>query len=142
MELPVHLQVLRAVLRFIRDMDGLLSTFFGRLFPREYKITGKCLKRGVCCQQIAIHLSDGFWKSDLLRRWGQWWYEFVYHFEWIRSEPDLKVLVFRCRYLKTDGQCGIYKRRPYICRNYPQPRYFGRPEFLPGCGYQAERRNG
>ena len=139
METPLSpgLALLRGLLRLIRNIDGRLSGIASKLFPSEYRIEGTCKKRGVCCHQIAIHLSKEFWKIDQLRRWSQKYYEFVYNFRLIREESDMNVQVFRCNYVKTDGQCGIYSKRPAICRNYPQPRYFGRPTFLPGCGYTA-----
>lgn len=133
----VLLRGLRWVLRQIRDIDGCLSTFASKLFPTEYKITGTCKKRGVCCHQIAIHLSDTFWRLHRLRKITRKYYEFVYNFSMIREESDIKVQVFRCNYVRPNGECGIYNSRPYICRNYPQARYFGRPTFLPGCGYSA-----
>jgi hypothetical protein len=138
-KLSPPLLFLRWILRAIRDIDGRLSTFAGKLFPTEYEIVGACKKRGVCCHQIAIYLSNGFWKLPLLRRMTRRYYEFVYNFSMIREENDLKVQVFRCNYVQPDGTCGIYHSRPHICRNYPQARYFGKPTFLPGCGYSTQR---
>jgi hypothetical protein len=137
MTLPLHLYLLRSLLRTIRNIDGRLSTLFGKLFPTEYKIRGTCLQRGVCCQNIAIQLSPGFWRRPWIRRWSQRYYEFVYNFTFKHEEPELKVILFRCNYLTENGKCGIYSSRPQICRNYPTPRHFGRPAFLPGCGYHA-----
>jgi len=64
------------------------------------------------------------------------WYRWVYHFTATREDRASQVVVFSCGYLKGDV-CGIYRWRPVMCRRYPQPRYFGKPTFLPGCGYQS-----
>ncbi len=130
-------QWLRWGLRQLRDLDGQLSTFASKLFPTEYQIQGTCKKRGVCCHNIAIHLSKGFWRLPTLRKLSRSYYELVYNFSLVQEESDRQIQVFRCNYVQPNGQCGIYARRPYICRNYPQARYFGRPTFLPGCGYTA-----
>ena len=132
-------QLLRWILRQFRDLDGYLSTFASKLFPTEYQIQGTCKKRGVCCHQIAIHLSKGFWRVPTLRKLSRNYYELVYNFSLVKEESDIQVQVFRCNYIQPDGQSGIYTRRPHICRNYPQARYFGRPTFLPGCGYSTVR---
>lgn len=126
--------LLRFLLRLIRDIDGLftyLTTFF---LKSRYTFTGQCKKRGVCCKNIAIYLSQGFWDSVLLTKLAIWWYTFVYSFELISTEPSHRILVFRCNYLKNNS-CSIYRRRPFICRNYPMARYFSKPNILPGCGY-------
>ncbi len=136
-QLAPHWWVLRGACRVLRDADGWFSGLADRLLPRQYQITGGCLKRGVCCQRIGIGLTSSLFQSIHLKRWIRRWYEFVYHFEWIEDDPDATMLLFRCRYL-THSKCGIYADRPYICKRYPQARYFGRPTFLPGCGYRAK----
>lgn len=132
-------RLLRTIFRLIRDLDGLFSFLTGKLFKSKYEITGGCNKRGVCCQNIAIYLSDEFWKYEYLKKLAINWYVFVYNFEYKAEEPDLKVVVFKCNYLK-DNQCSIYWKRPFICRNFPEVRFFDRPTFLPGCGYSYKLR--
>ncbi len=130
----------RFVLRLIRDIDDLFSEFAARFFKTQYIVSGSCKKRGICCKNIAVYLSPAFWKYPILKSIAIFWYQFVYSFELKSERPDYDVLIFSCHYLKKNGQCGIYSRRPLICRKYPAPRYFGQPEVLPGCGYQLELR--
>lgn len=38
------------------------------------------------------------------------------------TDPDgqqFETWVYRCRALQDDGRCGIYDRRPQLCRDYP-----------------------
>ncbi len=129
---------LRTLLRLLRDIDGLLTYLASKPFKKRYQIQGACKKRGVCCKNIAIYLSDGFWNYPLLNAIARNWYTFVYNFELKGFEPDHRVILFKCNYLKADGTCGIYKKRPFICRNFPAVRFFQKPTLLPGCGYKVK----
>ncbi|NDD67472.1 YkgJ family cysteine cluster protein [bacterium] len=131
--------VLRGVCRLIRDIDGWFSFYADKVMPRQYRIVGSCHKRGVCCHRIGIGLTPTLARTPWITRWVTRWIQFVYHFEPLPPDPHHRMLFFKCRYLQ-GSQCGIYRDRPMICRRYPQPRYFGKPVFLPGCGYAAEKR--
>ena len=127
----------RTLLRLIRDIDGLFSMITGIFLPREYKLIGKCKKRGLCCHRVGIQMSDDFVKYP--KKIVIWWYSFVYNFQLIDERPEDRVLIFKCHYIK-DNQCSIYHRRPFICRSYPTPRYFGKPNLIPGCGYSFQKK--
>ncbi len=134
------LEPLRWLLILIRDADGgltWLSTFF---LPTQYQKAGTCKRRGVCCKNIAVHLSPSFWRYPVLRRLAICWYEFVYGFFYMGELEADRMIMFSCSYLDSDNRCRIYWRRPYICRRYPQPRFFGQPTVLPGCGYSFKLR--
>lgn len=133
-------RMLRICLRVIADADGYLSWGASKIFRSEYKVIGTCQRRGVCCRNLAVHLSPSFWRWPVLRVMIIAWYKQVYNFRAIREDESSRVVVFSCAYLKGDD-CSIYKWRPVMCRRYPQPRYFGRPTFLPGCGYQGVKRS-
>jgi uncharacterized protein len=125
---------LRSVLRFIRDFDGFFSTYTSILFKNNYCIQGRCHQCGKCCQELAIYLSAGFWRSQLLKGLIIKWFEFVYNFTYLYDYTDHRAVAFRCNYLK-NNKCPIHWKRPFICRNYPGIRYFEEPKFLPGCGF-------
>lgn len=129
---------LRVVLRSWADLDGYLVARVSRVLPSEYVVTGQCLQRGVCCRHIAIRLSGGFWRWPWLRAVVVGWYRYVYAFRPMGVSPEERVVVFACGYLQ-DNRCCIHRWRPMICRRYPQVRHFGKPTFLPGCGYVARR---
>ena len=138
LKLPFYF--LRSILRALRDLDGMFIFLSHKLIYQaklapKYKIGGQCKRRGICCNKIAVLLAPKYAHWHWLKKCTILYYEFVYNFKFRFFEPEHSVLVFKCHYLKNNGQCGIYKRRPYICRNYPNPRLFEKPEFLPGCGY-------
>lgn len=135
----VILYPIRTVLRIIRDIDGALSYITYKLFPKPYKITGSCKKRGLCCKNIAVYVPKAFFKYAFLSKVVITWYCFVYNFTYLSKNTSEQVLLFKCNYLKEKG-CSIYWKRPFICRNYPDiAQFFKRPTFLPGCGYQIEK---
>jgi Fe-S-cluster containining protein len=130
----------RTFLRLIRDIDGLFSKYSTKLIKKQYRIVGSCKQDGQCCKKIAIYLSDGFWHYKKLKNLAVKWYTFVYNFTFISENPDLKIILFSCNYLKKN-KCQIHYRRPFICRKYPEGRYFEQPCFLPDCGFSAEITN-
>ncbi|MFA5879354.1 MAG: YkgJ family cysteine cluster protein [Candidatus Margulisiibacteriota bacterium] len=127
---------LRKICRFISDFDGFFTTYTSRIFKTRYKLIGECNQCGVCCTKIAIYLSNSFWQYPMLKKFAINWYSFTYNFTFVWEEEDLRIIVFKCNYLN-NSKCGVYKKRPYICRNYPLVRYFEEPIFLPECGFKT-----
>ena len=123
--------VLRTCLRFIRDLDGFFTWLIQPFTRQHYRVEGACKKRGICCQNIAIGLSP---KLRRVQDWVIRYYEFVYNFSFITNLEQEQVLLFKCNYLKNKG-CSIHWKRPFICRHYPNGRFFRPPGVLPGCGY-------
>lgn len=48
---------------------------------------------------------------------------------------DKLTMVYSCAHLEDNGDCGIYDRRPQLCRDYPNDRRCG----FSGCTYDATR---
>jgi hypothetical protein len=135
----IGLALLRAVLRLILDLDDVLTLAFSRLLKTEYEMKGSCKQRGVCCENIGVGLTPLLWNWPKLRYTIGKWYCFVYNFSLVGENEDKRVLVFRCHYLK-NKLCSVYNTRPFLCRNYPKPRFFGKPTVLPGCGFYYRKR--
>lgn len=133
------IQVIRALLRLILDVDDVLTLWISKLFKTEYVMVGSCKQRGVCCENIGVGLTPSLWRFERVRQLISRWYCFVYNFSEVGRNPDQRTLIFRCHYLK-DRLCSVYKTRPFFCRNYPRPRFFGKPTVLPGCGYSYRKR--
>lgn len=51
---------------------------------------------------------------------------------------DEEVGFFHCRYIQTDGRCGVHEDRPIGCRKYPLPH--PNTIFHPGCGYEGQAK--
>ena len=129
----------RFCLRLIRDIDSIFhvgSTFF---IKGPNKIHGTCLKRGVCCKNVAVQLNAFVWKYALFRTMIRWWYEFVYNFSYKGYYENDFVLIFECNYLNNSNQCSIYWKRPLICRRYPNVSRFSMTKLMPGCGYYYKK---
>jgi len=106
-----------------------------RLVKRpRFVLTGQCHHRGVCCQQIVgdppRFVKRQRWLLELFCR-----YHLVAHrFRVVGRGPE-DELIFSCEHLTAEGQCGIYRFRPYLCRNYPLVPFYEAPKVLPGCGF-------
>jgi len=137
----IFFKLLRFLLIIIRDIDGACSyysrKFCNLFFKPRYEIIGNCNLCGTCCKGLAIYLSEGFWKYPLLKNLAIKWFAFLYHFQVINQYEKERVLLFRCLFLQ-ENKCSVYKRRPFICRQYPLPRYFEKPKFIPNCGFSAQ----
>lgn len=132
------IELLLVVPRLYIFIDGLLSRVcrgvIHKIAPPKYPVMGSCKERGVCCRNIAVYLSSGFWKFPVLRNIAIAWYQHLYNFSYKGADAEAQVVVFECKYLKKN-MCSIHWRRPFICRNYPQPDLFKKRTFIPGCGY-------
>ncbi len=129
---------LRFMFQLIRDIDGLFTWATTWWQPKPV-IYGQCKQRGVCCQNIAVGLSNRINNGPVLLKIVNWWYAFVYNFTlkgWYKNDA---MLIYSCNYL-TNGKCSIYWRRPLICREYPRSKRIGQTT-MPGCGYSLKKPN-
>ena len=129
---PIQLMVLPFV----------LLDYFGQWIAKQiirppFKKVGKCKKRGNCCHYILIRkirfpfsLFDQFWHTQVNG--------FYKRDDKVYIHNKNKVHLMGCRHLKKDGSCGRYFLRPMICRTWPRIEYFGYPQILKGCGFQAK----
>jgi Fe-S-cluster containining protein len=72
---------------------------------------------GECCKSVAIKLEDPQDIDDYLDfKW------YIFHpglTVYLDDEDDWHVDVpIKCRHLKSNSQCAIYKDRPPVCRDY------------------------
>ncbi|MDD5593801.1 MAG: YkgJ family cysteine cluster protein [Candidatus Margulisbacteria bacterium] len=119
-------------------LDNFITNLFKGLFPKRFRLSGRCNQCGNCCRRIILTLTPGQSKSKLFTgiavRWISWLFDFIL-LEINRAE---NYLAFTCRHLTDEGKCGNYRFRPNVCRNYPLVDYFEEPKLLPGCGFAAE----
>ena len=125
-------------LQLIRDIDGFFTWATTWWHPKE-PIVGQCKQRGICCQNIAVGVSNRINNNPLFLKIINWWYTFVYNFTlkgWYKNDA---MLIYSCNYLK-NGKCSIYWRRPLICREYPRSKRIGQTT-MPGCGYSLQPKD-
>ena len=118
-------------------MDFIYS-FFDKLYElnpkKQYRRSGHCNMCGKCCKTIYVRHDAAPIQTEE-------------EFEHLKSRHEfysyLKVigkdeigLIFECQNLR-DGKCIIHKKRPLICRKYPQEEIFTMGGALcDECGYK------
>jgi hypothetical protein len=115
--------------------QGLVRT----LAPPKYVLQGDCQRCGACCRSLVGDPPQVIKKSSVLLRTFIAYHRATHRFEAYARGPNGEVL-FRCGHLQTDNTCGIYWRRPLVCRTYPVVPSFGIPKLLPDCSYRIAAR--
>ncbi|MDD3436034.1 MAG: YkgJ family cysteine cluster protein [Candidatus Gastranaerophilales bacterium] len=52
----------------------------------------------------------------------------------LTDKPLEDVTFYKCKYILTDNTCGIYEKRPELCKRFPSSPWAVVP---PGCGYEG-----
>lgn len=50
------------------------------------------------------------------------------------GEPTDEITFYKCKYLSDNNLCGIYEKRPELCKIFPSSQWAVVP---PGCGYEG-----
>jgi Fe-S-cluster containining protein len=119
--------------------DGVLLAVKKRIAKwqkNSYVREGKCNQCGACCTMVTLFIEgrpicteEQF--SQLKEVFPE--YERFY----IRDEDEHGHLLFTCRFLGKDYTCGDYKKRPFICRQYPSEKIFLKGgKLISGCGFR------
>ena len=112
------------------------KVFFTKILRKKYYRKGNCLGCGKCCKKIYVQTSrhviqdeKEFEKLKLLHRF--------YTYLKVVEKDDIG-LVFSCSNLdERTNLCKIHKKRPGICRRYPQEELFKMGgELTEECGYK------
>jgi len=109
--------------------------FYLHILKRKYFREGSCNACGRCCQKIyvkhkeIIQTEEEFEKLKTMHEF----YTFL-----TVVDKDETGLVFECKNLdKETKKCKIHRRRPGICRRYPQEEVFSMGGTLAEhCGYK------
>ncbi len=105
------------------------------ILHRKYYRTGSCNACGRCCQKIYVkhkHVIQTESEFEELKKL----HPFYTYLKII--DKDETGLVFECENLDKDtNKCKIHKKRPGICRRYPQEELFAMGGTLAEhCGYK------
>jgi uncharacterized protein len=106
-----------------------------RLLGRRFMVTGTCTKCGNCCTSMALFFSGEKVKNrEDFKRLCEAFPE--YDCFKPKSTHAAGFLVFSCTWLTDKNLCSNYRKRPQICRRYPDPATFDYMHRLPAtCGY-------
>lgn len=142
-ELFSRLRLTRAVIREVALVFVLTELWALRLVRWIYRprfvVTGSCQMRGTCCTMIVGDPPRFIKENQTLLGLFAAYHRVVHDFRVVNRGPEGE-LIFSCGYLRDDGRCGIYRHRPFICRNYPVLYWFNAPRPLPGCAYGVAPR--
>lgn len=132
--------MLRKMVLSLVLMDNFLTNLARKPLRTRWILSGKCKKCGRCCREIHLkidpRLLNNRFTFSLITMWISW----LFCFYLKRVDRRRNYLVFGCKKLKWNGQCGAYYWRPNVCRNYPLVDYFEKPALIRGCGYKPSLR--
>ena len=120
---------------FKKIFNILKKWFYLYILRKKYYRTGSCNACGRCCQKIYVkHQSIIQTEAEFERLKKQ---HFFYRYLKV-VDKDETGLVFECENLdKETKKCKIHKKRPGICRRYPQEEVFAMGGSLAEhCGYK------
>jgi hypothetical protein len=111
--------------------------FYLYILRKKYYRTGSCNACGRCCRQIYVkhkHVIQTEEEFEKLR----FMHPFYSYLKVV--DKDETGLVFECENLDREtNKCRIHKKRPGICRRYPQEEIFTMGGVLAeNCGYKLE----
>lgn len=141
--LPVMLKIftkLNIKLKFqgAKMIEKLKKFFLSVILRRKYYRTGQCNACGQCCSKIYVkHYKHVVTDEKEFERL-QYLHRFYTYLKVV--DKDDIGLVFECINLDPETKkCRIHKKRPGICRRYPQEELFSMGGALSeNCGYRME----
>jgi Fe-S-cluster containining protein len=108
-----------------------------RFLGQQFMVKGSCRRCGKCCRSMA--LSFGGRKITTEDEFMRLKETFTYYSSFaVERRHAAGFLIFSCTKLDEQGHCGDYRRRPHICRSFPDPQSFDQTYSLPeGCGFEV-----
>lgn len=121
---------------FKKIRETLKKQFYTKILRRKYYRKGNCLGCGKCCKKIYVQTSKHVIQDEKEFEKLKFLHEFYTYLTIV--EKDETGLVFSCSNLdEKTNLCKIHKKRPGICRRYPQEELFRMGgELSEGCGYK------
>ena len=115
----------------------LKKLFYLHILRKKYYRVGACKACGRCCQKIYVKHTKVIQTEEEFERL-QKLHPFYTYLKIV--DKDETGLVFECTNLdKETHKCKIHKKRPGICRRYPQEELFAMGGTLANdCGYRLE----
>jgi len=117
-------------------LEKLKKFFYAKILRRKYYRVGNCMGCGRCCSHIYVKHGNSVIQEEKDFKKLQFMHEFYTYLEVI--EKDSTGLVFKCSNIDPETKlCNIHKKRPGICRRYPQEEIFTMGgSITEECGYK------
>lgn len=117
-------------------LERLKKFIYSKVLRRKYYRVGNCLGCGRCCQKIYVKHGKGVIQDEKSFARLQLLHDFYTYLKVV--EKDETGLVFECTNLDAETKlCKIHKKRPGICRRYPQEAIFSMGGAIcDECGYK------
>ncbi len=118
-------------------IKSVINEFLSYFVPQKikYKIEGSCIKCGKCCREIRSYRL----KNEKKLKFMQF---FLPHYRrfFITGKDEYNNLILSCIYLKTNGECSVYEKRPRLCKNYPVKTINFNAKLIEGCGFRIIKK--
>lgn len=117
-------------------IKSLKKFFYKNILRKTYYREGSCLGCGRCCKQIYVRHAGGVVQTEEEFKRLRLLHPFYTYLE-VQGKDEIG-LIFECTNLDEETKgCKIHKKRPGICRRYPQEAIFMMGgELAPDCGYK------
>ena len=111
--------------------------FISYFIPQKikYKVEGECNKCGNCCREIRMYGLKNEKELKIMQFIFPWYKRF-----YITKKDEHGNYVLSCIYLNNNGTCDVYKKRPFVCRNYPKKSIGFNAQMPDGCGYKITKK--
>ncbi len=119
----------------LKDILLLLEKKILKLLGRRFMVKGRCSKCGSCCKAVVLFFGSRKISSE------EDFHRLCEAFPEYRCfKPERThaagFLIFSCSLLSEKNLCSNYRKRPPICRRFPEPETFDHMHRLPeGCTY-------
>jgi len=112
------------------------KNFYTKVLKRKFYRAGNCLGCGRCCKKIYVQTHKHVIQDE--KEFEKLKYLHVFYTYLTIVDKDETGLVFSCSNLDEEIHlCKIHKKRPGICRRYPQEELFKMGgELSENCGYK------
>ena len=108
------------------------------VFGKKYYRDGNCNRCGACCKRIYVRHQKNTIKSEKEFEVLRYLHPF-YSYLTIEGKDEIGLIFSCCNFDEEKHICKIHKKRPGICRRYPDELIFSMGACLSdGCGYSFE----
>lgn len=117
-------------------IKALKKFIYTKILRRKYYRKGNCLGCGKCCKKIYVQTSKHVIQDEKEFEKLKYLHRFYTYLTVV--DKDETGLVFSCSNLDEETHlCKIHKKRPGICKRYPQEELFRMGgELSDDCGYK------